>query len=66
MLPTAPPPSWLRENPRKLKHTDSAENARLFLHCSNVKNYEKTSVNNLFYHTCIRHQRGVLNVVVVR
>ncbi len=30
------------------------------------KNYKNTIVNNLFCHTCIHHQRCVLNVVVVR
>jgi hypothetical protein len=30
------------------------------------KNYKNTIVNNLCYHICIRHQRCVLNVVVVR
>ncbi len=34
--------------------------------CSNAKNYENTFVNNLFYHTCTRHQRCIFNVVVVR
>jgi hypothetical protein len=30
------------------------------------KNYKNMIVNNLSYHTCIRYQRCVLNVVVVR
>ena len=35
-------------------------------YCSNAKNYENTFVNNLFYHTCTRHQRCIFKVVVVR
>ncbi len=35
-------------------------------YCNNAKNYKNTIVNNLFYHTCIHHQRCTLNVVVVR
>jgi hypothetical protein len=41
-------------------------NVHLYGAVATPKNYKNTIVNNIFYHTCICHQRCVLNVVVVR